>query len=161
MSRASQYMEALSHNTRVGLRLFDPEAEAIYYCEGKGIFQVMTGDKAPRNRQKLNPRIAQVVEGVYSTARKAKDHTFNIHNGWGVSKFVVDRFDQFGFGSIEIETPRGKGSIMILDLLAAIETGEAETRWEKQAGYEPQYILTPKLLGLPEEIPNAGTEANT
>lgn len=154
-SRAAQFMEALSHNTRVTLRLFDPEAEAIYYREGRGLFQVLTGDTAPRNRQKLNPRIAQIADGVYSTARKAKDHTFRKHKGFGISKFVFDRHDQFEFTTVEMETTRGLGRAFVLDIMAGIETGAVKTCKESEAGYEEQYLLSCEMLGLPAEEPNA------
>lgn len=154
-SRAAKFMEALSHNERVTLRLFDSEENAIYYVEGRGIFQVLTGDTTPRNRQKLNPRIAQVTDGVYSTARKSKDHTFRNYAAYGISKFVFDRHDQFGFTTVEMDTPRGLGRAYVLDILAGIETGAVKICRESQAGYESQYLLTPEMLGLPAEEPNA------
>jgi hypothetical protein len=138
-------MQDLAKNPRVGFRIYDPEGEAIYYMLGKGVHQVMCMDKKPKNRQRLNPRIGQIVDGVYQTTRPAKDHIFRNHHAWGISKFLVNNAEAFGFSNVQYTTPHGVGTISIAELVFTIDRKEV---WEKQAGYEPQYLITPEELGI-------------
>lgn len=143
--RSGKLTTELNRNPRVGHKVFDPEGEALYYVLGKGIHQIMCTGKKPKNRQRMNPRIGQVIDGVYQTTRPAKDHVFRIHQSWGVSKFLVDNAEQFGFVEVEYQTPHGTGRISVDDV--RFEIGR-EIVHERQAGYEPQYLITPEELGI-------------
>lgn len=140
----------LTHNPRATFWKYDPEAHALYYVEGVAIRQVMCADKKPKHRQSRLAMIGRLNGRVYSTARKHNDHTLHKKGGWGVSKFLLDHSAEFGFDSVEFDTPRGKAALPVSFILIEGQLGGIEVFHEVAAGYEPQYLLTPKVLGLPE-----------